>query len=80
MTPIQQGRNAGALVLTGVSITAHQPLVTVLTSIQDTVAAVFEAVASVASNMALTPAPILTGIRVTEVYHLLAEGPCKHRR
>lgn len=36
----------------------------------------FEAVASIASNMALTPAPILAGTEVTLVYPLLAEGTC----
>lgn len=36
----------------------------------------FEAVANVASNMALTPASILAGTGLTLVYYLLAEGTC----
>lgn len=38
--------------------------------------AVFEAVADVAPSEGLTPASVLTGVGVTVVYQLLAEGPC----
>lgn len=39
----------------------------------------FEAVAYVAFNLALTPAPILTGNGITLVYHLLAEETCQQK-
>lgn len=80
MGPIQQDRNAGAVVLAGVALAAHRPLGTVGSSVHEATAAVFEAVAGVAPSTALTPAPILTGIGVAVVDHLLAEGPCESTR
>lgn len=76
---IQQERRTGALVLALVSLAAYQPLVAVGAAVQDASLALFEAVAGVASDMALTPAAVLTRAGVTPVDHLLAEGTCQQR-
>ena len=68
------------MVLALVSFAAHQPHPTVYPSIENAIIALFEAVASVASDMVLTPAPILAGIGITLVYHLLTEGTCHHKK
>lgn len=80
MSPIQQERRAGALVLAFMPLTAHQPHIAVYTSIQNAIMTLFEAVANVASNMAFTPAPILAGTGITLGYHLLTEGTCQDKR